>query len=106
MIVEMRTYLLRPGATPSFMKAFEAGLAARTKISALGGIWHSEIGTLNQVVHMWPYESYEARETGQWPPKTQEFILFQESKLLQPAPFSPAMEPRRLGDVYEIRTYT
>ncbi len=114
MIIEMRTYVLRPGATPSFMKAFEAGLAARTKISPLGGIWSSEIGTLNQVVHMWPYESYEARErigaearkTGQWPPKTHEFILFQESKLLQPAPFSPAMEPRRLGNVYEIRTYT
>src|ERR1041385_3117269 len=114
MIIEMRTYVLRPGATPSFMKAFEAGLAARTKISPLGGIWSSEIGTLNQIVHMWPYESYEARErigaearkTGQWPPKTHEFILFQESKLLQPAPFSPGREPRRLGNVYEIRTYT
>jgi len=114
MLVEMRTYVLRPGTTPAFMKAFEAGLAARTKVSPLGGIWHSDVGTLNMVVHMWPYESFEAREkigaearkTGQWPPKTQEFILFQESKLLQPAPFSPPMEPRQLGKIYEIRTYT
>ena len=97
MIFEMRTYLLKPGATPGFMQRFAEGLDARTKISPLGGIWHSEVGTLNQVVHIWPYESFEAREhiaqearkTGKWPPKTQEFILFQESKILLAAPFSP-----------------
>jgi hypothetical protein len=114
MIIEMRTYLLRPGTVPNFMQRFEEGLAARQQFSKLGGIWHSEVGTLNQVVHVWPYESFEARErigqearkTGKWPPKVQEFTLFQESKILQLAPFSPPLEERKLGNVYEFRTYT
>jgi len=114
MIIEMRTYLLRPGTGAAFEERFAEGLAARLQFSRLGGLWHSEVGTLNQVVHVWPYESFEdrerigqeARKTGKWPPKTQEFIIFQESKILQPAPFSPPLEERRLGNLYEIRTYT
>ena len=114
MIVEMRTYVLRPGTVPAFMERFAEGLTARLQFSKLGGIWHSDVGTLNQVVHVWPYESFEdrerigqaARKTGKWPPNTHEFILFQESKILQPAPFSPPLEERKLGNVYEIRTYT
>ena len=114
MIVEMRIYVLRPGTVPAFMERFAEGLTARLQFSKLGGIWHSDVGTLNQVVHVWPYESFEdrerigqaARKTGKWPPNTHEFILFQESKILQPAPFSPPLEERKLGNVYEIRTYT
>lgn len=63
---------------------------------------------------MWPYKDFEererigqeARKTGKWPPKTHEFIILQENKILQPAPFSPLLEPRKLGNLYEIRTYT
>ena len=114
MIIEMRTYLLKPGTTAAFEERFVAGLEARQKISPLGALWRSEVGTLNQVIHVWPYESFaekerigqEARKTGKWPPKTQEYIIFQESKILQPAPFSPPLEARKLGNLYEIRVYT
>lgn len=114
MIVEMRTYLLKPGGVPGFMERFAEGLPARLQFSRLGGIWHSDVGTLNQVIHIWPYESFEererigveARKTGKWPPKTHEFILLQDNKILQPAPFSPPLEEKKLGDLYEIRTYT
>jgi hypothetical protein len=114
MIIEMRTYLLKPGTVAAFEERFAEGLTARLQFSKLGGLWHSEVGTLNQVVHVWPYESFEdrerigqaARKTGKWPPKTHEFIIFQESKILQPAPFSPPLEERKLGNLYEIRTYT
>ena len=108
MILEYRTYLLKPGTVPNFMQRFEEGLSARQQFSPLGGIWHSDVGTLNQVVHVWPYDNFEARErigqearkTGKWPPKTQEFILFQDSKILLPAPFSPPLEKKR----WEIST--
>jgi hypothetical protein len=114
MIVEMRTYLLKPGTVAAFEERFAEGLSARLQFSRLGGLWHSEVGPLNTVVHVWPYESFEdrerigqaARKTGKWPPKTHEFILFQESKILQPAPFSPPLEERKLGNLYEIRIYT
>ncbi len=114
MIIEMRTYLLKPGTTAAFEERFTEGLETRVKFSRLGGLWHTDVGTLNQVVHVWPYESFEqrerigeaARKTGKWPPKTHEFIILQENKILQPAPFSPPLEERNLGNLYEIRTYT
>jgi hypothetical protein len=114
MILEMRTYVLKPGATAAFEERFAEGLTARQQFSKLLGLWRSEVGGLNQVVHIWPYESFEARErigqearkTGKWPPKTQEYIITQESKILQPAPFSPPLPEGQLGKLYEFRTYT
>ena len=101
MIIEMRTYTLKPGKIPDFEKAFEEGLQHRAKISPLGAFFHSEVGQLNQVIHIWPYESFaekdrigaEARATGHWPPKVREFMVTQESKVFQAAPFSPPLEP-------------
>jgi hypothetical protein len=114
MFIEMRTYVLKPGATASFVERFAEGLSARLQFSKLFGLWQSEVGGLNRVVHMWPYESFEdrerigqeARKTGKWPPKTQEFIITQENKIIQPAPFSPPLPESKLGNVYEFRTYT
>jgi len=114
MFVEMRTYLLKPGTAASFEERFVEGLSARQQFSKLGGLWRSEVGALNTVVHLWPYESFEererigqkARKTGKWPPKTQEFIILQDNKILQPTPFSPPLEARTLGNLYEFRTYT
>ena len=114
MILEMRTYVLKPGATNQFVERFAEGLTARLQFSKLLGLWLSEVGGLNRVVHVWPYESFEdrekigaeARKTGKWPPKTQEFIITQENKIIQPAPFSPPLPERKLGELYEFRTYT
>lgn len=114
MIIEMRTYLLKPGSVPAFEERFAEALPNRLKFSNLGAFWHSEIGTLNQVIHVWPYRDFaererignEARKSGQWPPKVREFILTQENKILQPAPFSPPLEEKKLGNIYEIRTYS
>ena len=62
MFIEIRTYLLKPGATAAFEERFVEGLSARQQFSKLGGLWRSEVGGLNQVVHIWPYESFEERE--------------------------------------------
>jgi hypothetical protein len=114
MFVEMRTYTLKPGTTAAFEERFVEGLGARQQFSKLGGLWRSEVGSLNVVVHMWPYESFEdreriaqeARKTGKWPPRTHEFIITQENKIIQPAPFSPPLGEKKLGNIYEFRTYT
>lgn len=113
MIIEMRTYLLKPGTIPAFEERFAEALPHRVKLSKLGAFWHSDIGLLNQVIHVWPYESFdererigeEARKTGHWPPKVADLILTQENKFLQPAAFSPPLTERKLGNIYEIRTY-
>jgi hypothetical protein len=116
MIIEMRTYRLKPGSVAEAEKRFGEDLAAsgRAKISPLGAFFHTEVGPLNRIIHCWPYESLAAREelrgqamkTPGWPPKIQEFIEEMESKIIIPAAFSPALGDRRLGDLYEIRTYT
>ena len=96
MIFEMRTYLLKPGTVPQAEEAFATALPPRIKLSRLAGFWHTEVGTLNQIIHIWPYKDLnerdriraEAIEKKIWPPKTAEFILEMESKILHPAPFS------------------
>src|SRR5689334_25306381 len=114
MIFEMRTYLMKPGSIPEVEKRWAAGIDARAKLSRFGGFWRSEVGTLNQIIHVWPYKDLNERaairakaiEMGVWPVKIQEFMLEMESKILHAAPFSPQFEPGEHGNIYEFRTYT
>jgi hypothetical protein len=112
-IVEMRTYRLKPGSVPETENRFAEGLKERVKVSPLGAFFHTEVGPLNSIIHCWPYDdlAHRTRVRSQsipgWPPKTQEFIEEMESKIINLAPFSNDLkEPRRLGGLYEIRTYT
>ncbi|MFO1081359.1 MAG: NIPSNAP family protein [Reyranellaceae bacterium] len=114
MIFEMRTYLLKPGTAQQAEDAFGAAIEARSKLSRIAGFWRTEVGTLNQIIHIWPYADLNERDktraeairSGIWPPKISEFLLEMESKILHPAPFSPAFEPGEHGSIYEFRTYT
>ena len=114
MIIEMRSYDLKPGTVPAFEERFGAALPTRTKLSPLAGFWHTEVGPLNRVIHIWPYASLEERtriraeavKAGGWPPDLGEFIVSMTSEIYLPAPFSPPLEPRTLGAIYEIRSYT
>ncbi len=114
MIIEMRSYDLRPGTLPEVEKRFGEALPARAKLSPLAAFWHTEVGPLNRVIHVWPYETFEERtriraeatKSGQWAPKIGEFCVSLQSEIYIPAPFSPPLEPRQLGGLYEIRSYT
>ena len=114
MIIEMRTYRLKPGSTAEVEKRFGEALRDRVKVSPLGAFFHTEVGPLNRIIHCWPYENLgertrlrgEAMKLPSWPPKVQEFLEEMESKIIIPALFSPKLEERRLGNLYEIRTYT
>ncbi len=114
MIYEVRTYTLKPGSVAQWEANFGAGLPSRTKYSELGGLWHTEIGPLNQVVHIWPYEDLQQRteiraqasQEPDWPPKGGELLLNMESEIFIPAPFSPKLGGgQKLGNIYEMRIY-
>ncbi|NOT57235.1 MAG: NIPSNAP family protein [Deltaproteobacteria bacterium] len=113
MIYEVRTYRLKPGSIPEVEKRFAEALPYREKYSKLGALWHTELGPLNQIVHVWPYESLDQRTElrGQamkdphWPPKVGEFIETMESEIFLPTSFMPPLTPRALGGIYEMRTY-
>ena len=114
MIYEMRVYTLKPGTVPDFEVRFAEALPHREKYSKLGAFWHTEFGPLNQVIHVWPYEDLTQRaqvraaaaQDPNWPPQVREFIVSQETEILIPAPFMRPMEPREMGAIYEMRTYT
>ena len=92
MIVEMRTYTLQPGTLAEVEKRFGAALPNREKHSKLAAFWHSEVGQLNQIIHVWAYDSFEQRaavraasqkEEG-WPPPIREFVVSQIQRGVPP----------------------
>lgn len=114
MIIEMRTYTLQPNTLAEVEKRFGEALPAREKYSKLAAFWHSEVGPLNQIIHVWAYDSFEHRaevraaafKDPAWPPPIREFCVAQQSEVFIPAPFCPRLEPRDIGPLFEIRQYT
>src|ERR1700748_2735736 len=102
MIIEMRTYTLQPGTLAEVEKRFGESLPHREKHSKLAAFWHTEVGPLNQIMHVWTYDSFQhrpdvragaAKDSG-WRRAIREFVPAQASEVFLPAPFSPALEPR------------
>jgi hypothetical protein len=117
MIYDLRTYTLKPRSVPAVLKLFEEAIPTREKYSRLGAFFHTEIGPLNQIVHIWPYEDASemqrvrgeasADPSGMWPPKgLTPHMAIQSSELIQPAPFMEDWTgPQKLGELYELRIY-
>ena len=118
MIYEVRTYTLRPGTVAEFEERYAKRLALREKHSKLGAFWHTEVGPLNQVIHVYPYDDLQhrtavrdalAKETARAQiPSGREFVVGQEAEIMTPAPFMHPLGSRDYGtgNVYEMRTYT
>lgn len=113
MIYEARTYRLKPRTGPSFMKAFEEAYEHRKGISELSAFFYSEIGPLNQVIHVWPYEDLahrdrvrtEAAATGKWPPKAPDRPDLMESEIYVPFPCIDKFATGNIGPIFEWRSY-
>ncbi|WP_137391955.1 NIPSNAP family protein [Rhodoligotrophos defluvii] len=114
MIYEFRTYRLRPRALPEFLGLFGDALPRREQFSKLAAFWYTEIGPLNEVIHVWPYENAlertriraEAVKAGVWPPATGHLILDMKAEVFDALPFSPALDPSDHGPFFEMRTST
>ena len=115
MIIEMRTYTLQPGTVATFEERFAEALPVRAKVSPLAAFWHTEVGPVEPghpcLALRGPRRAHPAAGRGDqslqgWPPNTREFVVEQQSDVYLPAPFSPKLEPRQLGNLYEIRIYT
>lgn len=115
MIYEARTYRLPRGTAPTFIKEFAAGYETRKKLSEMAALFYSEIGALNEVVHIWPYKDMAERERIRaegnkdpnihWPPKLTHPPEQMQSEIFTPLPFTPTMRTGKLGPVYEWREY-
>jgi hypothetical protein len=104
MIVDLRTYTMAPGRLAAFLEMYEKeGLPIQTRY--LGkpiGYFMTEVGALNQVVHLWGYESMADREQRRnamdldpdWIAYRKKSaatgnMLSQENKILKSTSFSP-----------------
>jgi len=117
MIYELRTYTVKPGTLGDMVKA--ASTVSRDirkdEYGKLEGYWSTEIGPLNQVMHLWSYDDYEERAklraelsknprwTGEYLPLIRPLLLRQDVRLLNAlrAPVAPAST----GNIYEFRNY-
>ena len=100
MIFEIRTYRLKTGATPEYLRLIgeECIAIQKSHLGRLFGYFHSDIGPLNEIVHIWVYASLEDRERRReallrdpdWRallPRIQSHIETMENKIMKPAPF-------------------
>lgn len=101
MFIEIRTYRLKNGAVPAYLGAVAEGIAIqRRHLGALVGYYSSEIGPINQIVHIWAFASLDDREARrsrlnadpEWQaflPRIRNLIETAETKIMRPAAFSP-----------------
>jgi hypothetical protein len=102
MVHEMRTYQIKVGSLPQYLKQFEEkGLPVVSRYCKLVGYWSVDSGLLNRVVHVWEFASLEARAqaralwwadpdwTEGYLPLALSLVESQESTLMTAAPFSP-----------------
>lgn len=105
MIVDLRIYTVRPGQLAAFVKRYqeEAWPLQQKHLGRCLGWYTAVEGQLNQVVHIWAYESQADREARRnamaadpaWQAylaKSAEagLLVAQENRLLRPTDFSPA----------------
>lgn len=102
MIIDLRTYTALPGKLPAFLKIYNE-MARPIQWPLLGdpiGFFTTEVGELNQVVHMWRYDSQADREQRRaklavapgWTDylaQATPLLLKMENKLIVPTAFSP-----------------
>jgi hypothetical protein len=117
MIYELRTYTVKPGTIGEMVKA--ASTVSRDvrgdNYGKLEGYWTTEIGPLNQVMHLWSYADLNERArlraelaknprwTKEYTPLIRPLLMRQDIRLLNGviAPVAPATS----GNIYEFRNY-
>ncbi|MEZ5785600.1 MAG: NIPSNAP family protein [Xanthobacteraceae bacterium] len=106
MLVDHRTYRLKPGSVPAYLDLYQKnGMAAQTRhLGQPLAYMFAESGELNTLVHMWGYEDAgdraRKRAAMMADPEWQTYmrlnaeaglLLEQRTCLMIPAPFAPIM---------------
>lgn len=105
-IVDHRTYTIRPRCMAAFLEAFDQ-LAMPILLRHLGpplAFYTSSIGPLNQVVHLWGYDSltdFEQRSAARdadpdfaaYLHATRDWVVAQETRIIKPVHLR-SLDPR------------
>src|SRR5207237_8069596 len=114
MIYEIRTYGIAPGSLAEVEKRYGEAYEYRKKYSPLTAFWHTEIGPLNEIIHIWSYKDLaerarirgEASKDSNWPPKISEIIKSMRVEIIHPFESVPPTSPGTMGPLTEMRAYT
>ena len=99
-IYELRWYRAHVGRANEWLEMFKAVLPTRDKYTRRVGLWQTETGQLNEVVHMWVYKDLNDRAAArarlagdpQWQAflgKSPALLQHMQSVVLMPVPHSP-----------------
>jgi hypothetical protein len=117
MIHELRQYTLKPGKLPEYLEyARTIGRPARGNDYGVNhGYWTTEHGGLNQVWHIWSYDSLDERArlraelqankawTTEYTPRIRPLLERQDIRFIHP--MKPVTPPAAEGGLYEMRIY-
>ena len=117
MIYELRTYTVKPGTVAEMVKA--SSTVSRDirgdEYGKLEGYWLTEIGPLNQVMHLWSYRDLDERarlraelaKNPRWhkeyTPLIYPLLVRQDIRLLNA--IKEPVAPASTGNIYELRNY-
>jgi NIPSNAP len=118
MVYELRCYTLVPGKMPEYLKAAETiGRPARGNNYGVNhGYWTAEFGALNQIWHLWKYDSLDERDrlrgelaknkdwTEKYVPTIRPWIERQDLRVMN-AVVDIKPSDNTTGNVYELRIY-
>ncbi len=118
MILEERVYTLQSGKVKEYLGIVQEHLlpVQREILGGFIGYFYPETGVLNQVVHMWAYDSMGERERrretlaslASWSSLVamiRPLIVTQESRILSIASFSPLLAQINASERHGTREY-
>lgn len=95
---------LKPRCVPEYQAAWAQAVAQARVPDTWRGSWRTEVGAIDSVVQLWTTRSspFDARDGLAL---RDDLVMEHEVVSLALAPFSPALEARTLGGIYELRIY-
>ncbi len=113
MIYELRIYTIKVGAVNEYYEKFHEAFEERQKLSRMIGIFNTEVGDLNKIMHIWEYEDHAQRADIRaksstfdwWPPPIGDLLVSQTTKIVTTPAFRPEPRLGEYGSIYEVRTY-
>lgn len=113
MIYEVRTYRVKPGNMSTWVGKYVEAYEDRKAFSPIAASFTCDIGPLERLINIWPYESQAHREEvrsqaagqGKWPPRAPDILEDMRSEIFVPMDFCPEFPSGKLGPVFEWRCY-
>ncbi|XP_054649067.1 protein NipSnap homolog 3A [Dunckerocampus dactyliophorus] len=116
-LYEFRTYRIHPDRTAAFLKLTNEKIHLRTAHSELIGYWSVEYGGLNQVFHIWKYDSFSQRAAvrsalaqdpcwlSEYISKAIPMLTSQDNEVTSLLPWSRLHAPPQEGGAFELASF-